>query len=220
MVEALYLVIGLMILMALIPVITIAALALAILKRFVMRWNDPVERYRFRVRLGGNVAYFVAVLNAIAVLYYFVASGIPLGDKFEPWVYTISERLPEGWYLATMVAFLFAGFLLKITRSPYLAGFLIFIFLAQVAIELAPAFFALAEDPGLFARFFEEIERMNESYKTVGGIPKTVMGTVLAGLVYGLALQATYYVLALTAFLIALQGTIGLRRHRAARPLD
>ena len=56
MAEALYLVIGLRILMALVPVITIAALALAILKRFVMRWNDPVERYRFRVRLGGNVS--------------------------------------------------------------------------------------------------------------------------------------------------------------------
>ncbi len=220
MVEALYLVIGLMILMALIPVITIAALALAILKRFVMRWNDPVERYRFRVRLGGNVAYFVAVLNAIAVLYYFVTSGIPLGDNFDPWVYAISGRLPEGWYLATMVAFLFGGFLLKITRSPFAAAFLTLLFLAQVAIELAPAFFALAEDPGLFARFFEEIERMNESYQTVGGIPKTVMGTVLAGLVYGLALQATYYVLALTAFLISLQGTMGLRRIRVARTLD
>ena len=220
MVEALYLVIGLMILMALIPVITIASLALAIAKRFVMRWNDPVERYRFRVRLGGNVAYFIAVLNAIAILYYFITAGIPLGDKFEPWLYTISGRLPEGWYLATMVAFLFGGFLLKITRSPYAAAFLTLLFLAQVAIELAPAFFALAQDPGLFARFFEEIERMNESYQTVGGIPKTVMGTVLAGLVYGLALQATYYVLALTAFLISLQGTIGLRRIRVARALD
>ncbi|MCZ6885258.1 MAG: hypothetical protein O7E53_02710 [Alphaproteobacteria bacterium] len=220
MVEALYLVIGLMILMGLIPVITIAALALAILKRFVMRWNDPVERYRFRVRLGGNVAYFVAVLNAIAVLYYFVTSGIPLGDKFDPWVDAISGRLPEGWYLATMVAFLFGGFLLKITRSPYAAAFLTLLFLAQVSIELAPAFFALAEDPGLFARFFEEIERMNSSYQSVGGIPKTVMGTVLAGLVYGLALQATYYVLALTAFLISLQGTMGLRRIRVARALD
>ncbi len=217
MVEVLYLVIGLMILMALVPVITIAALALAIVKRFVTRWNDPVERYRFRVRLGGNVAYFIAALNAIAVLYYFVAAGVPLGDKFDPWVYAISERLPEGWYLATTVAFLFGGFLLKITRSVYAAAFLTLIFLAQVAIELAPTLFALAQDPGLFARFFEEIERMHDSYQTVGGIPKTVMGTVLAGLVYGLALQATYYALALTAFLISLQGAIGLRRIRGPR---
>jgi hypothetical protein len=220
MVEALYLVIGLMLLMALIPVITIASLALAIVKRFVTRWNDPVERYRFRVRLGGNVAYFIATLNAIAVLYYFTAAGIPLGDKFDPWVLTITERLPEGWYLATTVAFLFGGFLLKITRSVYAAAFLMLIFLAQVAIELAPAFFALAKDPGLFARFFEEIERMHESYQTVGGIPKTVMGTVLAGLVYGLALQATYYVLVLTSFAISLQGTMGLRRLRTAPQVD
>ena len=211
MLEALYLVIGLMIVMAVIPVITIVSLALAIAKRFVMRWYDPVERYRFRVRLGGNVAYFVALLNAMAVLYYFIAAGLPMGARFEPWVSAASQRLPEGWYLATAVAFLFGGFLLKITRSPFTAGFLTVIFLAQITIELSPTIFALAKDPGLFARFYEEIERMHQGYQQVGGIPKTVMGTVLAGLVYGLAVQATYYVLAVTAFLIALQGSLGLR---------
>jgi hypothetical protein len=51
---------------------------------------------------------------------------------------------------------------------------------------------------------------MHQSYQKVGGIPKTVMGTVLAGLAYGLALQATYYVLAVAAFVIALQGTLRL----------
>ena len=214
MLEALYLVIGLMIVMATIPVATVLSLALAIVKRFVMRWNDPVERYRFRVRLGGNVAYFIALLNGLAVLYYFLADGLPMGERFEPWVYAIAERLPEGWYLATAVAFLFGGFLLKVTRSPYAAGFLTILFLAQVAIELAPAFFALAEDPGLFARFFEEIARMEEGYRTVGGFPKTVMGVVLAGLVYGLALQASYYALAVIAFIIALQGSLALRTLR------
>jgi hypothetical protein len=217
MLEALYLVIGLMIVMAMIPVITIASLTLAIIKRFVMRWNDPVERFRFRVRLGGNVAYFVALLNALAVMYYFVAAGLPMGASFEPWVSTVSERLPEGWYLGTTVAFLFGGFLLKITRSPFAAAFLTVIFLTQIAFEMAPTVFALAKDPGLFARFFEEIERMHRGYQQVGGIPKTVMGTVLAGLVYGLAVQATYYVLAVTAFLIALQGSLGLRAIRPPR---
>jgi len=211
MLEALYLVIGLMIVMAMIPVITIVSLSLAITKRFVMRWYDPVERFRFRIRLGGNVAYFVALLNAMAVMYYFIAAGLPMGARFEPWIFTASQRLPEGWYLATAVAFLFGGFLLKITRSPFAAGFLTVIFLTQITIELSPTIFALAKDPGLFARFYEEIERMHQGYQQVGGIPKTVMGTVLAGLVYGLAVQATYYVLAATAFLIALQGSLGLR---------
>lgn len=211
MLEALYLVIGLMIVMAMIPVITIASLTLAIVKRFVMRWNDPVERYRFRVRLGGNVAYFVALLNAMAVIYYFIIAGLPMGEQFEPWVATVSLRLPEGWYLGTTVAFALGGLLLKITRSAFAAAFLLVIFSAQITIELAPTIFALAKDPGLFARFFVEIERMHQGYQQVGGIPKTVMGTVLAGLVYGLAVQATYYVLAVTAFLIALQGSLGLR---------
>jgi hypothetical protein len=211
MLEALYLVIGLMIVMAMIPVITIVSLSLAIVKRFVMRWYDPVERFRFRVRLGGNVAYFVALLNVMAVIYYFIAAGLPMGARFAPWVSIASQRLPEGWYLATAVAFLFGGFLLKITRAPLAAALLMVIFLAQIAFEMAPTIFALAKDPGLFARFFEEIERMHQGYQQVGGIPKTVMGTVLAGLVYGLAVQAIYYVLAVTAFLIALQGTLGLR---------
>ena len=211
MLEALYLVIGLMIVMAMIPVITIVSLSLAIVKRFVMRWHDPVERYRFRVRLGGNVAYFVALLNAMAVMYYFIIAGLPMGARLEPWVTTVSQRLPEGWYLATTVAFAFGGLLLKVTRSAVVAAFLLVIFSAQITIELAPTIFALAKDPGLFARFFEEIQRMHQGYQQVGGIPKTVMGTVLAGLVYGLAVQATYYALAVTAFLIALQGSLGLR---------
>lgn len=229
MLEALYLVIGLMIVMAMIPIITIASLALAVVKRFVMRWYDPLERYRFRVRLGGNVAYFVALLNGVAVLYYFIVAGMPMGTRFEPWVSTVSQRLPEGWYLASAVAFLFGGFLLKITRSPIAAAFLMAIFVVQISIELTPTIYALAKDPGLFARFFEEIQRMHEGYQQVGGFPKTVMGTVLAGLVYGLAVQAAYYVLAVTAFLIALQGSVGLRamgplppRRASARrhPLD
>ncbi len=211
MLEALYFVIGLMIIMGIIPVITIASLGLAITKRFVMRWHDPIERYRFRIRLGGNVAYFVALLNAMAVLYYFIIAGLPMGTRFEPWVIAASLRLPEGWYLATAVAFGFGGLVLKITRSPIAAGFLTVIFLTQVSLELAPTIFALAEDPGLFARFYDEIQHMHESYQQVGGIPKTVMGTVLAGLVYGLAIQATYYVLTVIAFLIALQGALGLR---------
>lgn len=211
MLEALYLVIGLMIVMAMIPVITILSLLLAIVKRFTMRWNDPVERFRFRVRLGGNVAYFVALLNAIAVLYYFVVAGLPVGESFRPWIATVSERLPEGWYLGTAVAFLFGGFLLKITRSPLTAAFLLLLFIVQISIELAPTFYALSKDPGLFARFFAEIERMHEAYKTVGGIPRTVMGTVLTGLVYGLALQAAYYALAAASFAIALAGALRLK---------
>lgn len=211
MLEALYLVIGLMVVMAMIPVITILSLLLAIVKRFTMRWNDPVERYRFRVRLGGNVAYFVALLNALAVLYYFVAAGLPAGQSFRPWVEAVSERLPEGWYLATVVAFLFGGFLLKITRSSFAAAFLLALFLVQISIEMAPTLYALSQDPGLFSRFFAEIERMHEGYRSVGGIPGTVMGTVLAGLVYGLAMQAAYYVLAATSFLIALAGAMRLK---------
>ncbi|HSR56182.1 MAG TPA: hypothetical protein VLN73_08060 [Alphaproteobacteria bacterium] len=211
MLEALYLVIGLMILMAMIPIIAILSLALAIVKRFVMRWSDAVERYRFRVRLGGNVAYFIALLNAIAVLYYFIVAGLPVGDQFMPWLTASTARLPEGWYLGTAVLFLVGGFTLKVTRLPHAAAILMAVFIAQISLELAPAVYALAEDPGLFSRFFEEIERLNEGYKKVGGFPKTVMGTVLAGLAYGLALQATYYVLATAAFVIALQGAIRLR---------
>ncbi len=134
-----------------------------------------------------------------------------MGAQFEPWVATVSLRLPEGWYLGTTVAFALGGLLLKITRSAFAAAFLLVVFAAQITIELAPTIFALAQDPGLFARFFVEIERMHQGYQQVGGIPKTVMGTVLAGLVYGLAVQAAYYVLAVTAFLIALQGSLGLR---------
>jgi hypothetical protein len=210
MLEALYLVIGLMIVMATIPVIAILSLALAIMKRFVMRWNDPVERYRFRVRLGGNVAYFIALLNATALLYYFIAAGLPVGDQFMPWLRASAARLPEGWYLATALLFLAGGFALKVSRLPHVAAVLTVAFLAQISLELAPTVYALAEDPGVFGRFFDEIERMHQSYQKVGGIPKTVMGTVLAGLAYGLALQATYYVLAVAAFVIALQGTLRL----------
>lgn len=68
MAEMLYLVVGLMILMAAIPLLGVLALALAIAKRFFMRFNDAVDRLRFRVRLGGNIAYFIAALNALAVL--------------------------------------------------------------------------------------------------------------------------------------------------------
>ncbi len=56
---------------------------------------------------------------------------------------------------------------------------------------------------------------MHQGYQKVGGFPKTVMGTVLAGLVYGLALQATYYTLALIAFMISLQGALGLKSLKA-----
>ncbi len=38
---------------------------------------------------------------------------------------------------------------------------------------------------------------------------------MLAGLVYGLALQATYYTLALIAFMISLQGALGLKSLKA-----
>ncbi len=211
MMEALYLVIGLMIVMAMIPIIAILSLGLAIVKRFVMRWHDPVERYRFRVRLGGNVAYFIALLNAVALLYYFVAAGLPFGEPFGPWLRASAQRLPEAWYLATMFVFLIGGFALKVTRLPHIAALLCVVFLTQISLEVAPAIYALAEDPGLFSRFFVEIERMHEGYQKVGGIPKTVMGTVLAGLAYGLALQATYYLLTVAAFLVALQGSIRLR---------
>jgi hypothetical protein len=40
------------------------------------------------------------------------------------------------------------------------------------------------------------------------------MATVLAGLAYGLALQFTYYLLTVAAFLVALQGTWRLRAIR------
>jgi hypothetical protein len=211
MLEALYLVIGLMIVMAMIPIVAILSLGLAIVKRFVMRWHDPVERYRFRVRLGGNVAYFIALLNAVALLYYFVAAGLPIGEPFQPWVLAIAQRLPEAWYLGTAFVFLIGGFVLKVTRLPHIAALLTVVFLTQISLEVAPAIYALADDPGLFSRFFVEIERMHEGYQKVGGIPKTVMGTVLAGLAYGLALQATYYLLTVAAFLVALQGAIRLR---------
>lgn len=217
MVEMLYLVIGLMIVMAAIPVLTTLALLLAISKRFVMRFNDPVERYRFRVRLGGNVAYFVALLNALAVLYYFIAEGMPLGSRFGPWIYAAAERLPEGWYIATTFAFLIAGFLLKVVRSPYLAAFVLTLFAFQVVLELSPTLFALANDPGLFARFFDEIAQMHQANANVGGIPGTVMSTILAGLVYGIVIQASYYVLALIAFLISLHGTLKLGRFATHR---
>ena len=217
MVEMLYLVVGLMIVMAAIPVLTTLALLLAIVKRFVMRFNDPVERYRFRVRLGGNVAYFVALLNACAVLYYFIAAGLPIGQRFLPWLHAAATRLPEGWYIATAVVFLVAGFLLKVARSPWLAVTILVLFAVQVALELSPTLFALARDPGLFARFFDEIARMRETHANVGGIPGTVMGTILAGLVYGIVIQACYYVLALVAFLISLHGTIRLGRITAQK---
>ncbi len=220
MVEMLYLVIGLMIVMAAIPVLATLSLTLAVCKRFVMRFHDPVEFYRFRVRLGGNVAYFVALLNAIAVLYYFIAAGLPMGERFDLWFRVAAQRLPEGWYIATALVFLVGGFLLKVLRSRTLALLLLFLFLFQIAIELSPTLFALARDPGLFARFFEEIARMRETHANVGGIPGTVMGTILAGLVYGIAIQLAYYALAVASFAISLHGTARLshldeRRFRA-----
>lgn len=217
MLEALYLVIGLMIVMAMIPIIAILSLGLAIVKRFVMRWHDPIERYRFRVRLGGNVAYFIALLNAVALLYYFIAAGLPFGEPFLPWLRASAQRLPEGWYLSTAILFLVGGFVLKVTRLPHIAALLAVVFLTQVSLEVAPAIYALADDPGLFSRFFAEIERMHEGYQKVGGIPKTVMGTVLAGLAYGLALQATYYLLTVAAFVVALQGAVRLRAIRKVK---
>jgi hypothetical protein len=217
MVEMLYLVIGLMIVMAAIPVLAVLALALAIAKRYVMRFNDAVDRLRFRVRLGGNIAYFVATLNALAALYYFIAAGLPVGPRFASWIAAASQRLPEGWYLATAFAFLIAGFLVKVTRSVYLAGFLLVLFGAQLAIELAPTVFALARDPGLFARFFDEIVRLREAYASVGGLPSTVMGLLLAGLVYAAAVQAAYYALTVWGLVIALAATLRLRRFSARR---
>lgn len=217
MIEMLYLVIGLMIVMAVIPVVAVLALALAITKRYLMRFNDAVDRLRFRVRLGGNIAYFVATLNALAMLYYFVSAGLPVGARFSPWLAEASQRLPEGWYLATCFAFLIAGFLVKVTRSVYLAAFLFGLFAAQVAMEMAPTLFALAHDPGLFARFFAEIARLREAYANVGGFPGTVMGTLLAGMVYGAAVQTAYYALAAWGLLIALSATLRLRRFSARR---
>lgn len=217
MLEMLYLVVGLMLVMAAIPVLAVLSLALAIAKRYVMRFNDAVDRQRFRVRLGGNVAYFVAALNGAAVLYYFLSAGLPVGARFGPWLGEASQRMPEGWYLATCFAFLIAGFLVKVTRSTYLASLLLGLFVVQVAIEMAPTVFALARDPGLFARFFGEIARLREGYANVGGIPGTVMSTLLAGMVYGAALQAAYYALAAWAFIIALAATLRLRRFSARR---
>ncbi|HEX9810347.1 MAG TPA: hypothetical protein VGC25_12210 [Alphaproteobacteria bacterium] len=217
MIEALYLVIGLMIVMAAIPVVASLSLILAICKRFVMRFNDPMELHRFRVRLGGNVAYFVATLNGLVVVYYYVSAGLPMGTRFEPWIYAAAQRLPEGWYLATALAFLFGGFVLKVTRSPYVGLVVILLFVAQIAIELAPTAFELARDPGLFARFIAEIDRMHEAYANVGGIPGTVMATILAGLVYGVAMQAAYYALVLTSLLIALRATFSLRNLGGSR---
>ncbi len=217
MAEMLYLVVGLMILMAAIPLLGVLALALAIAKRFFMRFNDAVDRLRFRVRLGGNIAYFIAALNALAVLYYFLSAGLPVGARFGRWLGEAAQRLPEGWYLATCFAFLIAGFLVKVTRSAYLAGFLLALFAVQVAIEMAPTVFALARDPGLFARFFAEISRLRSAYADVGGIPGTVMGTVLAGIVYGAAVQFAYYLLATAGLVIALTATLRLRRFNIRR---
>ena len=210
MVEALYFVIGLMIVMGAIPVISITMLALAIVKRFVRRWHD-------RVRLGGNVAYFIALLNAVAVLYYFVAAGFPLGQRFDPWLEASSQRLPEGWYLATAIAFFLGGFILKVTRSPYAAGFIAVLFGAQMSIELAPTLYNLATDPGLFHKFFDEIQRLIDNHGTTGGIPGTVMGVMLYGLVYAFALQTAYYVLATIAFLISLHGALAVRHQSSPR---
>lgn len=223
MVEALYFVIGLMIVMGAVPVISITMLAVAIVKRFVRRWYDPAERLRYRVRLGGNVAYFIALLNAIAVLYYFITAGFPFGARFDPWLEASAQRLPEGWYLATMFAFVLGGFVLKVTRSPYAAGFVVALFGAQMSIELAPTLYDLATDPGLFDKFFNEIRRLADNHGTTGGIPGTVMGVMLYGLVYAFALQTAYYVLVTIAFLISLQGAVSLRRQpplrfRKARP--
>jgi hypothetical protein len=212
MVEMLFLVLGLMIVMAAIPVLACLAMMLAIAKRFIMRFNDPIEKSRFRVRLGGNVAYFIAALNALAVIYYFIAAGLPFGDSFDPWLNTVTRRLPEGWYFASAITFLLAGFLLKITRSAYIAVFILALFVAQIALEMAPTLFTLAQDPGLFARFVDEITRLREAYASVGGIPGTIMATLFAGLVYGILVQAAYYILTVASFLIALQGTLRLRR--------
>lgn len=217
MAEMLYLVVGLMIVMAAVPVLAVLALALAIAKRYLMRFNDAVDRQRFRVRLGGNVAYFVAALNGLAVLYYFVAAGFPFGARFDPWIAAAAQRLPEGWYLASAFAFLIAGFLLKVTRSSVIALFLLGLFVVQMLMELAPTFFALAADPGMFTRFPAEIARLRAAYADVGGAPGTVMATLLAGLVYGAVIQAAYYLLVTASFAIALVATLRLRRHFARR---
>lgn len=212
MAEMLYLVIGLMIVMAAIPVLAVLSLALAIVKRFVMRFHDPVEKCRFRVRLGGNIAYFVALLNATAVIYYYVAAGLPMGAGFAPWLEAAAMRLPEGWYIATLFLFLIGGFAVKITRQPIFAVFLLGLFIAQVILEMAPTLFAIASDPGLFARFFDEIARLREAYANVGGMPGTVMGTLIVGVVYGAVIQLSYYTLAITGLIIALAGTLRLKR--------
>ncbi len=212
MTELFTLVVGLIVVMAAIPLLTILILALAILKRFVVRWHDPVERLRYRVRLGGNVAYFVALLNAATVLYFFLAAGLPVGPRFEPWLLAAAERFPEGWYLATTIAFAFGGLILKLTRSPYAALFLLGLFLTQTAMELAPSLFQLMNDPGLFARFFVEILRLQEVYGLTTGIAGSIMRVVIAALIYGVLIQAAYYGLICLALLIALQGSLALRR--------
>jgi hypothetical protein len=217
MAEMIYLVVGLMIVMAVIPVLAVVSLTLAISKRYFMRFNDAIDRQRFRVRLGGNVAYFVATLNALAVVYYFVNAGLPLGARFKPWIADAAQSLPAGWYLATAFAFLIAGFLMKVTRSVIIAAFLLVLFAAQILMELWPTLFALSQDPGLFTRFFEEIARLREAYANVGGIPGTVMGTLLAGMVYGAILQIAYYMLAIAGFLIGLRAALRLRRFSAQR---
>jgi hypothetical protein len=217
MVEMLYFVIGWMIILAAIPVLAVLSLALAIAKRFVMRFHDPVEKLRFRIRLGGNIAYFIALLNAGAAVYYFVAAGLPIGARFAPWLGNAAQTLPEGWYIATMFLFLVGGLLLKITRAVSVALFIVIMFTAQIALEMAPTLFALAGDPGLFLRLFDEIARMREAYANVGGVPGTVMATLFAGLVYGAVIQAAYYVLAMSGLLIALAGTLRLRRFTALK---
>lgn len=212
MVEMLYFVIGWMIVLAAIPVLAVLSLALAIAKRFVMRFHDPVEKLRFRIRLGGNIAYFIALLNAGAAVYYFISAGLPIGARFWPWLATAAGTLPEGWYIATMFLFLVGGFLLKITRAVAVALFIVIMFAAQVVLEMAPTLFALAGDPGLFLRLFDEIARMREAYANVGGVPGTVMATLFAGLVYGAVIQAAYYILAMSGLLIALKATLRRRR--------
>ena len=94
---------------------------------------------------------------------------------------------------------------------------MLLLFAFQVILELSPTLFALAHDPGLFARFFDEIAQMRQANANVGGIPGTVMSTILAGLVYGIVIQASYYVLALIAFLISLHGTLKLGRFATHR---
>jgi hypothetical protein len=126
--------------------------------------------------------------------------------------------MPEGWYIATPFAFFIGGFVLKVTRSPHAAILLLCLFVAQIVIELRPTLFHLIDDPGLFSRMMSEISRMNEAYSKVGGIPGTVMGTIFAGLVYGLALQLSYYTLTVVSFAVALVGSLGLRRAVVAPP--